>query len=201
MKWPSVRFFQAIGLGGFSLAIYNTINTKRVNSSNFNSITDLCKKIEGIDSKLEQIVQSQNEAKDKKVLIDKLVETFRNYLNSSQDLKNNVNITKQNITDIELMKKNLSDYYKSKSSLNLKGDQNKLDQINQEIEKLNNLIDSKIESINDSLNNISPHVNDLNSKILKTVEEFNKLKQNSQGSKGNQKFMDDIPQIFENINN
>ena len=66
MKWPSIRFFQAIGLAEFSLSVYNTLRNN--NKVGVEKMEDMDKKLEKIYNAVDEVVNEKTKG-DKEVKI------------------------------------------------------------------------------------------------------------------------------------
>lgn len=195
MRWPSTRFFQALGAAGFSFGFYNTISNifqKRQNYQSMEQIRNIATEVTNIHENIERMgqVYSKGNLELKQRMIEDLYNRIEHKLNS----------TSNPLTDqMDIMNRAVLDYLKIQEQIDsklqkiqfMRDQYNKL-QLNNEISNLQLEAKGKIVQIHDAINTMHSNIYVAKSHILEVIEQFRRSGSN---------FMDPFYKYIEDFNN
>lgn len=189
MKWPSVRFFQAIGLGGFSLSVYNTLkNNNKVGTE----------KMEKMDTKLDNLCNTvekyvTEKSKDDKEVTKEITESIFKKVYKNADntaVTENLESARSGIIDLMKVQEQVAEVNRL---IKIEKDPTKIIELQKRLDDLN--IDSSAAkqcvSVYDKLNNINTSEYVSKPKIARILEDINNSKN---------KFTDDLSVYIDNFN-
>ena len=200
---PSTRFFQTVGLMGFIIGGYNVINNmiakanqKQYNTTikeslvNLNSaIENLDKKVTKVDGQLTNFLEThKNGGADQQTWFKTFAEKFTQ--NCGDETAKKIENAKLIIQSVIQKANELEELNVKKIDKSLSVDD--LFKIQERIEVLIKELPSKLNEAVKNLNNMTPDTDKVLSKTLKAVEEWESK---------NDKFLDNISDNIDNINN
>jgi hypothetical protein len=195
MKWPSSRFFQALGVTSFTLGIYNAVAAaahRRGNIQNVERIKTIGKEINDIHDNVEKIADSYSKGNHelKEKMISEINRKIENKINNSPNpLQDQVQAVNQSI--IEYLK--IEAEIKSiEFNSNFTTDPITRLQLTKQIQDLQKQAEGKIVQIHDTISSINSNLYVAKTQVQDILEQI---------TRGGHNFMDSFYKFIENFNN
>ena len=195
MKWPSTKFFQGIGLAGFTLGVFNTINVYKSKKNVAANLHEIIKNSEQSYKKIEELANYYSNG-------DEIVkEQIKNYMLKCIELKiqsnpsKNLNATTADeaLKEIDLIHNKI--IFKTNVFNNTVNPVEK-NFLQEEINNLNHQIESKLSLAQDNINAIKSNFTLTQTELLKIIEDFKR-----DGGGGNKFIESDLlNKILDNFN-
>lgn len=160
MKWPSARFFQSIGLAGFSIGVYNAVSGYSQRHKNIENVQNINKNFQQVNDAIEKIAENYSNGNPQ--LKAQIIEQIHKKIEIK--INNTHNPLRENL---DIMNNAIVDYFKIQAEITTKSfnsllwvviDPHTKMQLQNEILSLQSQANGKIVVIHDTISSINPNL-------------------------------------------
>lgn len=171
MKWPSTKFFQAIGFTGFTLGVFNTINVYRSKNNVTANFHDIINRTEKIHQRIEELSEHYSNGNEivKEEIKNYMLKCIELKIQSNPQQNLNVKVVDESLNSIELIHNKI--IFKTNLYNNTVNPIEK-SLLQQDINSLNIEFESKISLAIEKFNTIKPNIGLTQTDILKIIDEI-----------------------------